>query len=221
MSQTAFETIQARIRAAAPANNVTLVAVSKTRNAEEIRALAEQGQQVFGENYVQEALGKQAELGDLALQWHLIGHLQSNKCKEAAAAFDWIDSIDRPKLLAPLDRFRASLGRPLNLLIQVNIDDENSKSGCQPEQVIALAERVQSFEFLRLRGLMAIPAPAKPAQRVSAFERMRALFKQLAARWPEVDTLSMGMSDDFELALTHGATQVRIGTALFGPRSAR
>ena len=221
MSQTAYQTIQSRIRAAAPANNVTLVAVSKTRSPAEIRALAEQGQRVFGENYVQEALAKQAELADLGLQWHLIGHLQSNKCKEAAAAFDWVDSIDRPKLLAALNRFRASQRRPpLNLLIQVNIDDESSKSGCRPDQVMALAERARGCEFLRLRGLMAIPAPGAAEQRVLAFQRMRALFAQLTARWPEIDTLSMGMSDDFELALAHGATQVRIGTALFGPRTA-
>lgn len=219
MTQSALELIQSRISAAAPATNVTLVAVSKTRTAAEIRRLAEHGQRVFGENYVQESLSKQRELSDLNLEWHLIGHLQSNKCKEAAQAFDWVDSVDRAKLLAPLNRYRAEVGRPLNVLIQVNIDDENSKSGCAPEQLIALARHFEAFPLLRLRGLMAIPAPADLPQRIGAFERMRCLFDELKQTAPSVDTLSMGMSDDFELAIAHGANQVRVGTALFGPRA--
>ncbi|MBD8525579.1 YggS family pyridoxal phosphate-dependent enzyme [Pseudomarimonas arenosa] len=218
MTEQPLQRIQSRITAAERGPKVTLVAVSKTRSALEVRDLAKQGQQVFGENYVQEALAKQTELADLRLEWHLIGHLQSNKCKEAAQAFDWVDTIDRAKLLASLDRYRDPSRPPLNLLIQVNVDDETSKSGCHPQQVPSLAEQIRHFPRLRLRGLMAIPAPADETSRIRAFERMHELFEQLRCAHPEIDTLSMGMSDDFELAIAHGATQVRVGTALFGPR---
>lgn len=220
MTETALDKIRSRIAAAQREQKVTLVAVSKTRSAAEVAELADQGQRVFGENYVQEALGKQGELSERGLEWHLIGHLQSNKCREAAAAFDWIDSIDRAKLLAPLNRYRAEDRPALNLLLQVNIDDENSKSGCAPDRVAGLAAAVQHYPRLRLRGLMAIPAPGDAAGREAAFRRMLALFQQLQSTYPDLDTLSMGMSDDFELAISHGATQVRVGTALFGPRPA-
>lgn len=214
-----IEMIRQRIAAAAGPRPVQLLAVSKTRSAEEVRALASaSGQRDFGENYVQEAVGKRQALDELGLIWHLIGHLQSNKCREAAETFDWIASIDRDKLIAPLARFRPAGREPLNLLIQVNVDDEQSKSGCRPEQVSGLARKISAEPRLRLRGLMAIPAPGDSNSLARAFARMHELFETLRAEHPDVDTLSMGMSDDFPLAIEHGATQVRIGTALFGPR---
>lgn len=198
---------------------VKLLAVSKTRPAEAIRQLAAAGQQAFGENYVQEAMGKQPALADLALEWHLIGHLQSNKCREAAAHFDWVHSLDRPKLVDALDRARPATMPRLNVLIQVNVDGEASKSGCPAEAVDALADRVAAAPRLRLRGLMAIPEPhPDPAHRRDAFRRLKQLQDRLAARHPDIDTLSMGMSEDFPLAIAEGSTMVRIGTALFGAR---
>ncbi|MBA8884502.1 hypothetical protein FHW13_002353 [Dokdonella fugitiva] len=220
--ETAYASVTARVaaaRQAAGAPPPTLVAVSKTQPAAAVRALAACGQRAFGENYVQEAIAKQAELADLALEWHLIGPLQSNKCREAAQHFDWLQSLDRPKLVAPLARHRPPARAPLNVLVQVNVDDEASKSGCVPGDIAALAAMVAAEPRLRLRGLMAIPAPAPdPGQRRAAFGRMRALFDALRADHPQVDTLSMGMSDDFELAIAEGATMVRVGTALFGRR---
>lgn len=214
-----IESIRRHIAALAGSRRVDLLAVSKTRSADEVRALAlASGQRDFGENYVQEAMAKRAALADLDLGWHLIGHLQSNKCREAAETFDWIASVDREKLIAPLARYRDADRPPLNLLIQVNIDDETSKSGCRPEQITPLAAAIAAEPRLRLRGLMAIPAPGDPDSLGRAFAAMRALYEALRARHPSVDTLSMGMSADYPLAIEHGATQVRIGTALFGPR---
>lgn len=193
--------------------------MSKTKPAAAIRALAAAGQRAFGENYVQEALGKQGELADLALQWHLIGPLQSNKCREVAEHFDWLQSLDRIKLIAPLARWRPPGREPLNVLIQVNVDDEASKSGCRPDEVAALAAAIADQAALTLRGLMAIPAPhADLGLRRAAFARMRALFEALRRDHASADTLSMGMSEDFELAIAGGATMVRIGSALFGAR---
>jgi len=211
----------ARLDAAARAagHSVRLLAVSKTKPADAVRVLAAQGQLAFGENYVQEALAKQRELADLALEWHLIGPLQSNKCREVALHFDWLQSLDRLKLVAPLARHRPRERGPLDVLIQVNIDDEASKSGCAPQDIDALAAAVTAEDALRLRGLMAIPAPSPDlAARRDAFRRMRALFDALRETHAGIDTLSMGMSDDFELAIAEGATMVRVGTALFGAR---
>lgn len=217
-----YRAILARIEAAGRAagrHDTRLLAVSKTKPAAAVRALASQGQRAFGENYVQEALAKQAELAGLDLEWHLIGPLQSNKCREVAQHFDWLQSLDRAKLVTMLARERPPERGPLNVLIQVNIDDEASKAGCAPTAVAALADLVVAEPALRLRGLMAIPQPlAELEQRRVAFERMRRLFEAVRARHPGVDTLSMGMSDDFELAIASGATMVRIGTALFGAR---
>ncbi len=172
-----------------------------------------------GENYVQEAMRKQEQLADSDLQWHLIGHLQSNKAREAATVFDWVQSLDRDKLVTALARYRPPDRPPLNVLIQVNIDDEASKHGCQPDAIPKLAAAIVAQPRLALRGLMAIPAPhSDPDRRRTAFRRMHALVEQLQAEHPQADTLSMGMSDDFELAIAEGATLVRVGTALFGPR---
>lgn len=217
-------TVLARIAAArqasASASDVRLLAVSKTQPASAMRALHAAGQRAFGENYVQEALAKQVELADIELEWHLIGPLQSNKCREAALHFDWLQTLDRAKLVDLLARHRPAGRAPLNVLVQVNIDDEASKSGCAPDQIDALAAAVAAQPSLRLRGLMAIPAPAPdPAVRRAAFARMRKLFDALRAKHRDIDTLSMGMSDDLALAIAEGATMVRIGTALFGARA--
>ena len=199
---------------------VHLLAVSKTRSADEIRVLAEAGQRAFGENYVQEALPKIEALRALGLEWHLIGHLQSNKADLAARAFDWVQSVDRPKLVAALAKHRPPALPPLNVLLQVNIDDETSKHGCVPADIDGLADAVAAEPRLRLRGLMAIPAPhADMARRRDAFRAMRALFAAVRARHPGIDTLSMGMSEDFVPAIEEGATMVRIGSALFGARA--
>lgn len=198
---------------------VKLLAVSKTRSPEAVRALAAAGQRAFGENYVKEGVAKIRALPGLGLEWHLIGHLQSNKCREAAAHFDWVQSLDRAKLVPALDQARAATLPPLNVLLQVNVDGEAGKSGCAPDQVPALAALVAQAPRLRLRGLMAIPEPhPDPGHRRESFRRLRSLFDALATAHEEVDTLSMGMSDDFGLAIEEGATLVRIGTALFGPR---
>ena len=199
-----------------------LLAVSKTRDSDEIRALRAGGQRAFGENYVQEALGKMRELDGIGIEWHLIGHLQSNKAEAAATHFDWVQSVDRPKLVDALARHRPADRQPLNVLIQVNIDDEQSKHGCSPDQVLPLAAAIAAQPALRLRGLMAIPAPhPESALRQAAFARMAALMQTLQQTHPAADTLSMGMSGDYAQAIAHGATMVRIGTALFGSRPPR
>lgn len=211
--------IRARVETAAAGRPVTLVAASKSQPVSALRALAEQGQRVFGENYVQEALAKQRGLAELDLEWHMIGPLQSNKCAEVARHFDWLQSLDREKLIAPLDRARPENMAPLNVLIEVNVSGESSKSGCAPERIPVLAGRVMQASRLRLRGLMAIPEPTPDReQRRAAFVRLRGMFDALRREYPQTDTLSMGMSDDFELAIAEGATMVRVGTALFGPR---
>jgi len=220
-SDAAYATIRERVSAAAlrAGHPARVLAVSKTKPASSIRELAGFGQVEFGENYVQEALAKQRELGDLRLQWHLIGPLQSNKCREVSEHFDWLESMDREKLIAPLNRYRPDPGPALNVLIQVNIDAEASKSGCEPGSIAGLARRVGEAPRLLLRGLMAIPQPHPDlAVRRAAFRRMRELFDDLRNHYPSADTLSLGMSDDFELAIEEGATLVRIGTALFGAR---
>lgn len=229
----ALDTVLQRLRAAASdaqRPQPRLLAVSKTQAATAIAEMAAvwraRGERnpSFGENYVQEALAKQAELAQAGLngqtlEWHLIGHLQSNKAREAAAAFDWVQTVDRAKLVAALARHRPADRTQLNVLVQVNIDDEASKHGCTPDEVSALAAAIAAEPRLRLRGLMAIPAPhPDAAQRRAAFARMKALFDALAAQYPDVDTLSMGMSEDIELAVAEGATMVRVGTALFGRR---
>lgn len=196
-----------------------LLAVSKTKPPEAIRALAESGQRAFGENYVQEAVEKIRLLKPFGLEWHLIGHLQSNKCRDVAEHFDWVESLDRARLVEPLNRFREGHGQPLNVLIQVNPDGEAGKSGCDPLQIEALAALVAHSPNLRLRGLMAIPEPSDDREvRRQTFRRLRGWFDQLRSTCPQADTLSMGMSDDYELAASEGATEVRIGSALFGAR---
>lgn len=196
-----------------------LLAVSKMQSASAIRDLAALGQRAFGENYVQEALAKQSELSDLALEWHLIGPLQSNKCAEAARHFDWVQSVSRPKLIDLLNRYRPESSTPLNVLIQINIDAEAGKSGCTPAEMHDLALAIMKAPRLKLRGLMAIPEPSPDMEkRRAGFRQLSGLFDQLREYSTDCDTLSMGMSDDFELAIREGATLVRVGSALFGAR---
>lgn len=214
--------LQRRIEAACRTANrapgaVRLLAVSKTHSADAVRALALAGQDAFGENHVQEGLAKRAALADLDLEWHLVGPLQSNKCRDVATHFDWLQSLDRSKLIPLLARHRDPQ-RPLEVLLQVKIDDEPSKSGAAAADVPALADAVCNASGLRLRGLMCIPAPGTSDARRRAFTAMRLLFEDLQRAHPGIDTLSMGMSDDFELAIAEGATLVRVGTALFGKR---
>ena len=196
---------------------VNLLAVSKTHTAQRISECAALGQLAFGENYVQEAIEKIKALSHLNLQWHLIGPLQSNKCKLVAEHFDWVQTVDRIKIIAALNKHRPSDLEPLNILIQVNIDNEPGKSGCTLEQVAELALLITNSTRLRLRGLMAIPDPNFSSNGI-AFGQMQLAYNKLGSCYPELDTLSMGMSDDFPIAIKHGANLVRVGTALFGSR---
>jgi PLP dependent protein len=218
--QTILHQIALANQVAGRPGSASLLAVSKTKPASAIVELAQLGQRAFGENYVQEALEKIAQLAYLGLEWHLIGPLQSNKCKQVAEHFDWLHTLDRPKLIEPLNRYRPANLAPLNLLIQVNIDDEASKSGCRPEDIAGLAAAISLQPRLKLRGLMAIPEPSPDLEkRRNSFQQLNALFDNLKDRHPSCDTLSMGMSDDFELAIAEGASLIRIGSALFGARN--
>ena len=213
--------ISARIANAAQAAgrdpaSVQLLAVSKTKPASAIREVHAAGVRDFGENYLQEALTKQQALGDLPLIWHFIGPIQSNKTKAIAEHFDWVHSVDRLKIAQRLSEQRPAGLAPLNICLQVNVSGEDSKSGCAPADLPALAKAVAALPNLRLRGLMAIPEPTDDrAAQEAAFSSLRALQKGLDLG---LDTLSMGMSHDLEAAIAQGATWVRIGTALFGAR---
>jgi hypothetical protein len=222
--EASFENVRQRMLNAASANKrppAQLLAASKSQPASAVAALAACGQQAFGENYVQEAIAKAAKLAPLGLEWHLIGPLQSNKCREAAETFDWLQSLDRSRLIEPLNRFRPPGRAPLNILVQVNVDAEASKSGCAPEDMLPLARAVAAASNLRLRGVMGIGAPFPDFERRRAsFRRLRELLEVMLGEFPGIDTLSMGMSEDFELAIAEGATMVRIGSNLFGPRPA-
>lgn len=205
-----------------PAGAVTLLAVSKTQPAQAIRAAAAAGQYRFGENYLQEALAKMADLADLDLEWHFIGPLQSNKTRPVAEHFAWVHSVDRLKLAERLSAQRPAGLPPLNVCLQVNISAEASKSGCRLEELSALARAVAALPGLKLRGLMAIPAPGEGLeQQRLPFRRLREALEQLNAEGLGLDTLSMGMSDDLEAAIAEGATLVRVGSAIFGARPAR
>lgn len=210
-----------RIREAAQASGrdldgIGLLAVSKTKPAAAVREAFAAGVRDFGENYLQEALDKQAELSELPLIWHFIGPIQSNKTKPIAEHFAWVHSVDRLKIAQRLSEQRPTGLPPLNICLQVNVSAEASKSGCAPAELAALALAVSQLPNLRLRGLMAIPEPTDDvaAQR-AAFARLRELRDGLPL---PLDTLSMGMSHDLDAAIAEGATWVRIGTALFGAR---
>lgn len=216
--------IQKATKAAARADgSVSLLAVSKTRPAEDLREAAESGQRAFGENYLQEALDKIEALADLpGLEWHFIGPIQSNKTRAIAEHFQWVHSVDRLKVARRLSEQRPDHLPPLSICLQVNVDNEDSKSGCRLADLPELAAAVSGLPRLSLRGLMAIPDPDQPK------DELRASFRALAAALEQLiqqenvsgplDTLSMGMSGDLELAIAEGATLVRVGTALFGAR---
>ena len=209
-------------QAGRPLADARLLAVSKTKPAAMLREARHLDQRDFGENYVQEALDKQDELADLeGIVWHFIGPLQSNKTREVAERFAWVHSVDRVKIARRLNDQRPEALPPLQVCLQVNISAEASKSGVSLDELPALAEAVLAMPRLRLRGLMAIPAPAEglDAQR-APLARLRQALEGLRGRFPEapLDTLSMGMSDDLEAAVLEGATLVRLGTAIFGAR---
>ncbi len=199
--------------------SVRLLAVSKTKAASAIRAAHEAGQLAFGENYVQEAVDKIAELADLELEWHFIGPLQSNKTRDVAEHFQWVHSVEREKIARRLAEQRPGALPPLNVCLQVNIDDEDSKAGCTLAELPALVRVVLALPALRLRGLMCIPRPGNPAAFTALAKTRQDLLASIPGLSPETfDTLSMGMSDDLEAAVAAGSTMVRIGTALFGAR---
>lgn len=205
--------------------DVQLLAVSKTFSAADVLALAALGQRAFGENYLQEGLAKIAatalERPDLPLEWHFIGPLQSNKTRPVAESFDWVHSVDRLKVAERLSAQRPAARGPLNICLQVNVSGEASKSGCEPSQALALASAIAALPHLRLRGLMAIPEPSDDAQiQRERFASLRRLRDQLNAAGLALDTLSMGMSADLAVAISEGATLVRVGSAIFGSRAA-
>ena len=208
------------------ANDIILLAVSKTKSVEMINTLYQAGQQHFGENYLQEAVEKISQLSELTdtskdnampIVWHYIGHIQRNKTRDIAKHFAWVHTIERDIIAKRLNDQRADDLSPLNVLIQINIDDESRKSGCHPSDVMALVERIMAYPKLNLRGLMVIPAKDS----TDAFVRTKALFDDIRSGYPQLeqwDTLSMGMSGDMEMAINHGSTMVRVGTAIFGER---
>ena len=219
-----LQAIQANIRTARAAANrtdaVTLLAVSKAQTADKLRTAYLAGQRAFGENYVQEAINKQAELSDCTIEWHFIGPIQSNKTALIAQHFDWVHSVDRLKIATRLNEARPQNAAPLNVCIQMNSSDEDSKSGVDIASLAILATEISAMPHLKLRGIMAIPAPTKDlAKQHAQFKIVADAFKNLQKQGFELDTLSIGMSDDYVAAIHEGATIVRIGSALFGLRT--
>ena len=199
--------------------DVHLLAVSKTKPVDAVREAFAAGQRDFGENHLQDALTKIEPMAGLGVVWHFIGPVQSNKTRAIAEHFDWVHSVDRLKIAERLSAQRPAGRGPINLCIQVNISGEQTKSGVAPDATEALACAVAALPNVRLRGLMAIPAPEPdPALQRAPFRRLRQLARRLDANRLGLDTLSMGMSDDLEAAVAEGATLVRVGTAIFGPR---
>ena len=219
--------VQARIAAACQAagrdpSTVRLLAVSKTVLAPALIAAADAGQDAFGENYVQEALGKIEALAGRGIAWHHIGPIQSNKTADIAAHFQWAQGIERLKIAQRLSDQRPRDLPPLQVCVQVNVSGEASKSGCAPADALALCHAVVTLPRLQLRGLMALPAPANGSDDPRApFRTLRTLFEQARAEGLPLDTLSMGMSDDLEYAIAEGATLLRVGSALFGERAGK
>ena len=220
-----LQAVKARITAAAraagrPPESVTLLAVSKSFGAIQVRECHAAGQRAFGENYVKEALDKIAALADDNLEWHMIGPIQSNKTRDIAEHFQWVHSVEREKIARRLNDARPAHLPPLNICIQINVSGEASKSGIAPDAEIALAAVIADLPHLRLRGLMAIPEPTPDAVlRRRHFALLREMQENLITRGHALDTLSMGMSDDLEDAIAEGATLVRVGTAIFGRRT--
>jgi pyridoxal phosphate enzyme (YggS family) len=202
-----------------PPGSVQLLAVSKTFGADLVRSAAALGQRAFGENYLQEGLAKRAALADLGLEWHFIGPVQSNKTRDLASHFDWVHGVDRLRVAQRLSDARGPDRVPLQVCVQVNISGEASKSGCDPDQAPEICAAIAALPGLRLRGLMAIPAPTAPSDDPrEPFRRLRTLFDRIRASGVPLDTISAGMTDDLEAAIAEGSTLVRVGTAIFGHR---
>jgi pyridoxal phosphate enzyme (YggS family) len=200
--------------------DVTLVAVAKQRSPDDIRAALAAGCRDIGESYVQEALPKIAALAGEPIRWHYIGHLQTNKARDVATGFDWVHGVDRVKVAVALDRARPETAAPLEVCVQVNISAEATKGGVAPAEAVALCREVAAMPRLKLRGLMGMASPtADAAVQRAQFARLRQAFEEARGAGLALDTLSMGMSDDFEAAIAEGATMVRIGTAIFGERN--
>ncbi len=211
--------LKSAIAAGRDPNEVTLVAVTKGKTAESIRLAATAGVTNFGENYLQEAQPKLEQLADLPLTWHFIGAIQSNKTRDIAERFDWVHSVDRIQIARRLSNQRPFHAPPLNVCLQVELIPEPNKSGVNPTELNALAAAVAELPRLKLRGLMCVPPPQRDvAAERAVFGRLRGLLQELNAAGLALDTLSMGMSGDFEAAIAEGATIVRIGTAIFGSR---
>ncbi|MGB1238144.1 MAG: YggS family pyridoxal phosphate-dependent enzyme [Pseudomonadales bacterium] len=216
----ALNIAQACSAAGRETSQVQLLAVSKTRTPEQLQELYSAGQRHFGENYLQEALDKIEALQALDINWHFIGPIQSNKTKAIAEHFNWVHSVDRLKIAKRLSDQRPAHLPPLNVCLQVNISEEQSKSGCLPGDCLALVQAVAGLPNIALRGLMAIPKASEHlAEQRAAFAAMRSLLEHVKSVAPQLDTLSMGMSGDIAPAIAEGATIVRVGTALFGPRN--
>ena len=200
-------------------DEITLLAASKTHHAERVREAWHAGQTIFGENYLQEALAKMPALAELPIEWHFIGPIQSNKTRRIAENFSWVHSVDRVKIADRLSKDRSDSLPPLQICLQVNVSGEESKSGVAPEEVADMAAHVVCLPRLKLRGLMAVPElTISTALQRSQFHILRDLFDRLKRDGYELDTLSMGMSEDLDTAIAEGATMVRVGTAIFGPR---
>lgn len=213
---------EAEITARRAAGSVRLLAVSKTFGTTQITEAWQAGQRAFGENFVQEAVDKITDLSQLDIEWHFIGPIQSNKTRLIAEHFSWVHSIERAKIAQRLNDTRPDHLPPLNVLIQVNVSGEASKSGVAPGDEVALAAAIRNLPRLRLRGLMTIPEPtADPALQRSRFAHLRTMLTALETAHPGTDTLSMGMSDDLEAAIAEGATMVRVGSAIFGQRAGK
>ncbi|WP_324319792.1 YggS family pyridoxal phosphate-dependent enzyme [Povalibacter sp.] len=209
----------ATTRAGRPAGSVSLVAISKGQPAAAIRALAELGQRDFGENYLQEAMPKLEALRDLPITWHFTGQIQSNKTRTIAESFAWVHTLDRERIALRLNEQRPEHLPPINVCLEVRLEEEAGKGGAEPAQIADLAARVRDLPRLKLRGLMALPPPRESfAEQKQLFDRVANLLQELQAAGFDVDTLSMGMSGDLEAAIAAGATYVRVGTALFGER---
>jgi pyridoxal phosphate enzyme (YggS family) len=203
-------------------HKVQIIAVSKTRSADEIRLLARNGQLDFGENYTQEAIEKISLLQDLDITWHFIGPIQKNKTKQIAENFSWVHSVDREIIANRLSAQRPPDKNELNVCIQVNIDEESTKSGVMAEDLFALADHIETLPNIKLRGLMAIPSINDDVtKQYLSFEKMQNLFTTLRQHNGLIDTLSMGMSNDYPAAIKYGATMIRLGTAIFGPRQTK
>ena len=221
-----LESVRAQIKQCAltagrDANNIKLLAVSKTKPVSDIVLAYEAGHRSFGENYVQEGVDKIAELKHLTdISWHFIGPLQSNKSRLVAENFDWMHSVDRYKIAQRLNEQRPNYASPLNICIQINIDEEDSKAGVLPQDLMPLLSDSEKLNKLCIRGLMAIPKASKvKSEQLASFKKMQALFATCQQKYPQFDTLSIGMSGDISAAIECGSTIVRVGTAIFGARN--